>query len=78
LIGCFRGDDRLILAVAFEPYQELFQGVIRCLHSDFRLGGVPAGQQRTIRGKLYLVPNDIPALLARYRRDFPNTSGGSP
>jgi hypothetical protein len=71
LIGCFRADDQRILAVAFEPYQELFQGVIRCLHSDFRFGGIPAGQRREVHGKLYLVPNDVPALLARYRSDFP-------
>jgi hypothetical protein len=70
LIGCFRADNRRILAVAFEPYQELFQGVIRCLHSDFRFGGIPAGERREVRGKLYLVPNDVPALLARHRRDF--------
>lgn len=24
-----------------------------------------------IRGKIYLVPNDVPALLKRYARDFP-------
>lgn len=26
---------------------------------------------REIRGRIYLVPNDVPALLARYARDFP-------
>jgi hypothetical protein len=71
LIGCFSGDGQQILAVAFEPYQELFQGVIRCIHSDFRLGGLAPGENKPIRGKLYIVPNDIPALLARYRHDFP-------
>jgi hypothetical protein len=71
LIGCFRADNKMILAVAFEPYQELFQGIIRCLHSDFRLGGIPAGQRLEVHGKLYLVPNDFPALLTRYQRDFP-------
>jgi hypothetical protein len=38
LIGGFSSDDKLIFATAWQPYQELFQGVIRCLHSDFRLG----------------------------------------
>lgn len=71
LIGCFSGDEKLIFATAWEPYQELFQGVARCLHSDFRLGGVGPGQSRRIRGKIYLVPNDVPALLTRYRHDFP-------
>ncbi len=28
----------MIFATAFEPYQELFQGVVVCLHADFRLG----------------------------------------
>ncbi|MBI5775688.1 MAG: hypothetical protein HZA89_18370 [Verrucomicrobia bacterium] len=71
LIGCFSGDDTIIFATAFEPYQELFQGVIRCLHSDFRLGGLQPGETKMIRGKIYLVKNDLPALLKRYERDFP-------
>ena len=51
LIGCFSGDDSMIFATAFEPYQELFQGVIRCLHSDFRLGGLAPGETLDITGK---------------------------
>jgi len=71
LIGCFSGDERLIFATAWEPYQELFQGVIRCLHADFRLGGLRPGETKLVRGKIYLVPNDVPALLRRYEKDFP-------
>jgi len=71
LIGCFSRDESKIFATAFEPYQELFQGVIVCLHSDFRLGGLKAGETKDIRGKIYIVPNDVPALLTRYERDFP-------
>ncbi|MCB1124726.1 MAG: hypothetical protein KJT03_24445, partial [Verrucomicrobiae bacterium] len=71
LIGCFSEDESMIFATAFEPYQELFQGVIRCLHSDFRLGGLEPGQTLNIRGKFYFVKNDVPALLDRYYRDFP-------
>ena len=70
LIGCYSSNDSMIFAVAFEPYQELFQGVIRCLHSDFRLGGLKPGETKTIRGKIYLV-NNKNELLTRYRRDFP-------
>lgn len=70
LIGCFSADEKTIFATAFEPYQELFQGVIRCLHSDFRLGGLQPGETKSIRGKIYLVANDVPALLARYAKDF--------
>jgi hypothetical protein len=71
LIGCFSADDKWILAMAWEPYQELFQGVITCLHSDFRLGGLQPGETKRVRGKIYILPNDVPALLRRYARDFP-------
>jgi len=71
LTGCFSADDKLILAVAWEPYQEIFQGVIACLHSDFRIGGLKPGETKKIRGKLYVVPADVPALVKRYERDFP-------
>jgi len=70
LIGCFSGDNKTIFATAWEPYQELFQGIARCIHSDFRLGGLKAGEKKEIRGRIYLVPNDVPALLRQYERDF--------
>jgi hypothetical protein len=71
LIGCFSADEKLIFATAWEPYQELFQGVGRCLHSDFRLGGLHAGETKSIRGKIYIIPNDVPAFVKRYEKDFP-------
>ena len=71
LIGCYSAGDRWIFATAFEPYQELFQGVIRCVHADFRLGGLKPGETKTIRGKVYIVPADMDALVKRYERDFP-------
>jgi hypothetical protein len=71
LIGCFSHDDSMLLATAFEPYQELFQGVIACVHSDFRIGGLKPREKKSVRGKLYVLKNDVPALLSRYRRDFP-------
>ncbi len=71
LIGCFSADDSMIFATAFEPYQELFQGVIVCLHADFRIGGLEPGETKQIRGKIYVVPNDVPKFLERYERDFP-------
>jgi hypothetical protein len=70
LVGCFSGDDRLILAAAWDQTQELFQGVIVCIHADFRIGGLRPGQTKNIHGKIYIVPNDINKLLKRYRRDF--------
>ena len=71
IIGCFSGDEKWVFAVVFEPYQELFQGVARCLHSDFRIGGLKPNETKQVKGKIYIVPNDIPALLTRYLRDFP-------
>jgi hypothetical protein len=71
LIGCVSADGRELVATAWEPYQELFQGVIVCLHSDFRLGGLLPGQSKTARGKIYLMPADFGELRARYRKDFP-------
>ena len=71
LIGCFSGDHTKIFVTAWEPYQELFQGVITCLHSDFRIGGLKPGETKKIRGKIYYVPNNVPALLKRYAKDFP-------
>jgi hypothetical protein len=71
LIGCFSADEKMILAVAFEPYQELFQGVIACIHSDFRIGGLRPGETKKIHGKLYIMPADVDALLKRYEKDFP-------
>jgi hypothetical protein len=52
----------------------LFQGVAQCLHSDFRIGIVPPGESKTLRGKIYLVPNpkdEGASLLRRYEKDFP-------
>ena len=74
LIGCFSADGSQILATAWEPYQELFQGVITCLHSDFRIGGLAPGQSKAIRGKLYLTGSDVEALVRRYKSDFPEHS----
>jgi len=71
LIGAFSKDEKMIFATAWESYQELFQGVARCLHSDLRLGGLQACETRQVRGKIYIVTNDVPGLLARYAKDFP-------
>ncbi len=70
LCGCFSADEKQILAVAWDPYQEIFQGVIACMHNDFRIGGLKPGETKKIRGKLYMVSNDVEALLTRYRKDF--------
>jgi hypothetical protein len=71
LIGCFSASGDRILAMAFEPCQELFQGVIVCIHADFRLGGLMARETKTAHGKIYLAENDEKKLLQRFKRDFP-------
>ena len=71
LVGCFSADGKQILATAWEPYQELFQGVATCLHSDFRIGGLAPGERKSIRGKLYLTGSDVEALVKQYEADFP-------
>lgn len=72
LIGCFNADETLVFATAWEPWHELFQGVARCLHADFRLGGLAPGETKRVRGKIYLVQPDASALLRRYETDFPD------
>ncbi|MEW6158117.1 MAG: hypothetical protein AB1813_11830 [Verrucomicrobiota bacterium] len=72
LIGCFSADGRKLLAMAWDSTQELFQGVIICIHNDPRIGGLKPGETKSLRGKVYFLANDPEALLKRYRRDFPN------
>jgi hypothetical protein len=71
LTGCYSADEKLMLGIAWEPYQEIFQGVIACMHSDFRIGGLKAGQTKKIHGKMYIVPADAEKLRKRYEKDFP-------
>ena len=71
ICGAFSADEKWIMATAWEPYQELFQGVRVCMHSDLRIGGLKPGETKKIRGKIYLVPADVRALVSRYERDFP-------
>ena len=70
LTGCFSADESMVLAVAWEPYQEIFQGVITCIHNDFRIGGLAAGESKTIRGKMYIMDANVERLLTRFRNDF--------
>ncbi len=65
----------MMLAMAFEPCQELFQGVYACLHSDFRIGGLAPGESKKVHGKIYVLPADEQGLTARYKRDFAEGEG---
>lgn len=70
MCGCFSADEKMILAVAWEPYQEIFQGVITCIHSDFRIGGLAPDETKKIHGKVYVVPADVKQLVERFEKDF--------
>ena len=70
LIGCFSADDKWLMATASDRTHELFEGIFVCLHSDPHLGGLAPGETKRVRSKLYLMKNDVKALLKRYRRDF--------
>ena len=70
LMGCFSRDGKQLLATAWDQTQELFQGVIVCLHNDPRIGGLKPGENKALHGKVYLLPNDPGVLLKRYREDF--------
>lgn len=72
LIGCFSSDGEYLLATAWEPTQELFQGVIVCIHNDFRIGGLAPHDTKKVHGKLYFLKNDVEELLRHYHRDFGN------
>ena len=71
LIGCYSDDGKWIVATAWQPYQELFQGVYGCIHSDLRIGGVKPKEKKEIHGKIYITDAGIAKLLARYEKDFP-------
>jgi hypothetical protein len=73
LIGCFSADGKQLLATASDVTHELFEGVYVCLHSDPRIGGLKAAETKTVRAKLYVLPNDMAALLRRYGKDFPES-----
>ena len=53
-----------------EPYQELFQGVFKCIHSDLHIGSLKPGETKHIHGKVYILPNDRKVLLKLYEQDF--------
>ncbi|MCA9410905.1 MAG: hypothetical protein KC944_06825 [Candidatus Omnitrophica bacterium] len=73
IMGCVSHDDHWILGAAWDSTQELFQGVIVCLHSDFRIGGLQPGEKKTLKGRIYLLPNDPARLLQRWKNDFGRT-----
>jgi len=70
LIGCFSDDNKYLMATAWDHYQELFQGIFVCIHSDPRVGGLQPGEVKKLKGKIYVIENNPATLLARYKQDF--------
>lgn len=70
LIGCYSDNNKYLMATAWDNYQELFQGIFVCIHSDPRIGGLKPGEVKKLRGKLYFMKNDPKELLNRYKKDF--------
>jgi hypothetical protein len=70
IIGCFSADGETLVAMAWDSWQELFLGIIGCIHADFRLGGLAPGEMKRVEGRLYVMANDVPALLRRVERDL--------
>lgn len=71
LMGSISADGQWLMATAWNRTQHLFQGVAVCIHSDPHLGGLGPGEQKRLKGRLYLLPNDPELLVKRYRKDFP-------
>lgn len=77
LIGCFSADGKKLLATAWDQTQELFQGVIVCLHNDPRIGGLKPKETKRLRGKVYILENNPDELLRRYEKDFKKSTASS-
>lgn len=70
LIGAVSKDGKKLVAMAWSDTQELFQGVIVCVHNDPRIGGLMPLEHKKIRGKIYFLSNSPKTLLKRYETDF--------
>jgi hypothetical protein len=68
LIGCFSADGKSLLATASDKTQELFEGVYVCLHSDPHIGGLGPHESKSVRSRIYIMTNDVAALLGKWKR----------
>jgi hypothetical protein len=59
LIGCLSADGAWTVTMAWEPYHELFLGIYHCIHADFHIGGLAAGETKRAAGRLELRPADV-------------------
>ena len=74
LVGCVSRDGKHLTAFAWPECQSLGQVWHDCLHPRPAIGeSYDAKANRTVsRGRLYFMANDPAALLAAFRRDFPD------
>ena len=54
--------ENFLSAQAHNPWE--------CMHLSIRIGPLPRGESRTVRGKIYLFEGNKEDLLERYREDF--------
>jgi hypothetical protein len=76
LTGCFSADGTMTLATAWEPYQELSQGVMACSHPDSRHDVPGPGATKAVRGELHPVAADPDAPVRGSRPTLPGTGPG--
>lgn len=69
LIGCVSRDEQWVLGATWGQTQELFQGIIRCIHADLRVGGLAANELKAVTGRLYLLRGSPEELLKRHLAD---------
>jgi hypothetical protein len=65
-------DGRWVTGIAWEDYVAV-QGhnPWKCMHLAVRVGPLPRGETKTLRGRVYLFRGNRTDCLAKYRKDFP-------
>ena len=64
-------DGKWVTGIAWEDFiSSQGHNPWECMHLCVRVGPLKQGEERTIRGKIYLFEGDKDDLLARYRTDF--------
>jgi hypothetical protein len=69
-------DQRWVTAIAWEDFISV-QGhnPWKCMHTCIRVGPLPRGRSKIVRGKIYLMPGNKDDCLRAFRADFQTDSG---
>jgi hypothetical protein len=70
LIGAVSADERWLVACVSENADGVAHGLMNCLHSSHSCRTGP-GEKKTFQYRVYFLPHDMDALVARASRDFP-------